>query len=172
MKVLNAILSKNNVNDEKILAIIQEYLPQIIPSTTKARIRGLVFNEIIRDTIINLNLDRTKFEITFEKRCKLNFTAEIPDWVIFEKKTNKSLIGMNQIDLWGGGQQRMRGSHYLLGNKNNTRSCKVLCVICNFRQFKTERTKAFHLFKVGFKRNTICYRRSLYKAITDYFNII
>jgi hypothetical protein len=38
------------------------------------------------------------------------------------------IIGMNQIDLWSGGQQINRGSKYLVNNKHNTEKSK-LCVI-------------------------------------------
>jgi hypothetical protein len=36
-------------------------------------------------------------------------TTEIPDWYILEKSTGKVIIGMNQLDLWSGGQQINRG---------------------------------------------------------------
>ena len=38
---------------------------------------------------------------------------------------------MNQLSLWGGGQQSNRGTKYLVNNKLNTEKSKLLCVVCN-----------------------------------------
>ena len=99
---LSDILEKNNIDEEKIQKILQDYLPQLIPAGTKGVIRGNKFNNIVKQFIINLQLDTERFEICFEKKCKYHFTSEIPDWYILEKSTNKIIIGMNQLDLWKG----------------------------------------------------------------------
>lgn len=76
---------------------------------------------------------------------------------------------MNQLDLWGGGQQLNRGSKYL--NIETRNNIKILCVVCNEIQFKSKATKAYKLFKVGFLNNTLCYLNGLKKIIFDYFEI-
>jgi len=167
---LGNVLEKNT-NEETKQKIIEEYLLELIPAGTKGVIRGNKFNNIVKQFITNLELDTTtRFEICFEKKCELHFTAEIPDWYILEKSTNKIIIGMNQLDLWGGGHQINRGSKYLIDNKHNNENSKLLCVICNEIQFKSKKNKAYKLFETGFKNDTLCYLNNLQNIITSYFN--
>jgi hypothetical protein len=74
-----------------------------------------------------------------------------------EKLTNKIIIGMNQLDLTSGGHQLNRGYKYLIDNKHNKENSKLLCVICNEIQFKSNKNKAYKLFEIGFENNTLCY---------------
>ena len=150
--------------------IIQEYLLQLIPAGTKGVIRGNKFNNIVKQFIAKLELDTYRFEICFEKKCEGHFTTEIPDWYILEKSTNKIIIGMNQLDLWGGGQQLNRGSKYIENNKHNNENSKLLCVVCNEIVFKSKKNKAYKLFETGFENNTLCYLNNLQYIINSYFN--
>ena len=118
IKKLSDVLGKY-IDEETKQKIIQEYLFQLIPAGTKGVIRGNKFNNIVKQFITKLALDTDRFEICFEKKCEGHFTTEIPDWYILEKSTNKIIIGMNQLDLWGGGQQLNRGSKYIENNKKN-----------------------------------------------------
>jgi hypothetical protein len=77
---------------------------------------------------------------------------------------------MNQLDLWGGGQQLNRGSKYILKNKNSE-NCKLLCVVCNKIHLKSNKNKIFNIFKVGFENNTLCYLNNLQNIIYSYFNL-
>ena len=129
------ILTKHNINNETKDAIISDYLIEIIPAGTKGIIRGNKFNKIIEECITNMKLDPDRFEVIFEKQCASCQTTERPDWYVLEKNTSKVIIGMNQLDLWGGGQQHNRGSKYLLDNKINTDKSKLLCVVCNKTKF-------------------------------------
>jgi hypothetical protein len=174
--VKNEIQKLGNVlekytNEETKQKIIEEYILILIPPGTKGVIRGNKFNNIVKQFITKLELDTTpRFEICFEKKCEPHFTAEIPDWYILEKSTNKIIIGMNQLDLWGGGHQINRGSKYLIDNKHNNENSKLLCVICNEIQFKGKKNKAYNLFETGFKNDTLCYLNNLQNIITSYFN--
>lgn len=168
IKKLSDVLEKY-MNEEIKEKIIEEYLLQLIPAGTKGVIRGNKFNNIVKQFITNLELDLERFEICFEKKCEGHFTTEIPDWYILEKSTNKIIIGMNQLDLWGGGQQLNRGSKYIENNKHNTENSKLLCVVCNEIQFKSKKNKAYKLFEIGFKNNTLCYLNNLENIITSYF---
>ena len=167
----NSILKKNEINEEKRNKIIDEFLPDIIPAGTKGAIRGNQFNKIVENFIVNLQLDKDKFDIDFEKKCDGHNTNEKPDWFIKEKLSKKTIIGMNQIDLWTGGAQNNRGSKYLINNINNNEKCKLLCVVCNKTQFKTSRSKSFNFFKVGFENNTLCYLNNLQNIIYSFFNL-
>jgi hypothetical protein len=168
IKKLAEILIK--YTDEEIKEkIIFEYLVQLIPPGTKGVIRGNKFNNIVKQFITKLALDTERFDICFEKKCNTHLTSEKPDWYILEKSTNKILIGMNQLDLWGGGQQLNRGYKYIENNKHNNINSKLLCVVCNEIQFKSK-NKAYKLFKIGFENNTLCYLNNLQNIISSYFN--
>jgi hypothetical protein len=167
IKKLGDILNKY-INEETKQKIIQEYLLQLIPAGTKGVIRGNKFNKLVKQFITKLDLDTNRFEICFEKKCEYHITTEIPDWYILEKSTNKIIIGMNQLDLWGGGQQLNRGSKYIENNKHNNKNSKLLCVICNEIQFKTK-NKAYKLFEIGFDNNTLCYLNNLNHIIISFF---
>jgi len=169
IKKLGDVLEKY-INEEIKQKIIKEYLLQLIPAGTKGVIRGNKFNNIVKKFITNLELDTERFDICFEKKCEGHFTTEIPDWYILEKSTNKIIIGMNQLDLWGGGQQLNRGSKYIENNKHNNENSKLLCVVCNETQFKSKKNKAYKLFETGFKNNTLCYLNNLQNIITSYFS--
>ena len=169
IKKLSELLIKYT-DEETTQKIIQEYLVQLIPAGTKGVIRGNKFNNIVKQFITKLDLDTNRFEICFEKKCDTHFTSEIPDWYILEKSTNKILIGMNQLDLWGGGQQLNRGFKYIENNKHNNINSKLLCVVCNDIQFKSKKNKAYKLFKIDFENNTLCYLNNLENIITSYFN--
>jgi hypothetical protein len=166
---LNHVLMKHT-SENKIQEILRDYLLELIPAGTKGVIRGNKFNHIVKQYITNLELDPLRFETAFEKKCQGYFTTEIPDWYILEKPTNKIIIGMNQLDLWGGGQQLNRGSKYIQTNPHNTETSKLLCVICNRIQFKSQKNKAYQLFKTGFENNTLCYLNNLQNIIYGYFN--
>jgi hypothetical protein len=168
IKKLNNILQK--YIDEKIIKnIIKEYLLSLIPAGTKGVIRGNKFNNIVKKSIEDMKLNENRFQICFEKKCQKHFTTEIPDWYIIEKSTDKIIIGMNQLDLWSGGQQLNRGSKYLENNIHNNINSKLLCVVCNEIQFKSEKSKAYKLFQIGFENNTLCYLKNLHNIIYSYF---
>ena len=169
IKKLGDVLEKY-INEETKQKIIQDYLLQLIPAGTKGVIRGNKFNNIVKNFITKLELDTDRFDICFEKKCQGHLTTEIPDWYILEKSTNKIIIGMNQLDLWGGGQQLNRGSKYIENNKNNNENSKLLCVVCNEIEFKSKKNKAYKLFETGFKNNTLCYLNNLQNIINSYFN--
>jgi len=164
---LELILDKYNIETNKKELILNEYILELIPAGTKGVIRGNKFNSIVKETINNLKLNNERFEICFEKQCQKCITSEIPDWYILEKSTDKVIIGMNQLDLWGGGHQSNRGSKYLI---NNTDKSKLLCVICNQIKFKSNKNKAYKLFEVGYDNDTLCYIKNIESIINKYFN--
>jgi len=169
IKKLSDVLGKY-IDEETKQKIIQDYLLELIPAGTKGVIRGNKFNNIVKQFILKLGLDTSQFEICFEKICEKNLTTEIPDWYILEKSTNKNIIGMNQLDLTSGGHQINRGYKYLIDNKHNNENSKLLCVICNKIEFKSNKNKAYKLFETGFKNNTLCYLNNLKNIITLYFH--
>ena len=167
---LTCVLS-NYIDEENIEKIIHDYSKELIPAGTKGVIRGNRFNKIVEQYINDLNLEKERFDVCFEKICEDHFTSEIPDWYILDKSTKKIIIGMNQLDLWGGGQQLNRGSKYIIKNKYNTENSKLLCVVCNEIEIKSKKNKVYNLFKIGFENDTLCYLNNLHNIIYLYFNL-
>lgn len=166
---MSSILDKH-VGESTKRQIIKEYIFDLIPAGTKGVIRGNKFNEIVRKAITDMNLDSKRFKVCFEKKFDRYFTSEIPDWFIFDKLNDKIIIGMNQLDLWKGGHQINRGSKYIFNNEHNTATSKLLCVICNEIEFKTNNSKTYKLFETGFNNNTLCYLNNLGHIIHSYFS--
>jgi hypothetical protein len=147
--------------------IMNDYKTQLIPPGLKGVVRGNKFNKIVEQYLNSVNLDTTRFNICFEKGHLNHPTSEIPDWYIYEPKTDRIIIGMNQLDLWSGGHQTNRASKYLY--HKNTDSCKLVCVVCNDKQFKSENSKDYKLVKHGFENDTLCYLNNLQNIIVSYF---
>ena len=160
----------HGVDNAIIQPLLNASILDFIPPGTKGVVRGNKFNEIVKNTIKKLKLDEERFQICFEKICESCITTEIPDWYILEKTTSKVIIGMNQLDLWGGGQQINRGSKYLINNKHNTKKSKLLCVVCNKIKLKSNKNKAYKLFKIGYENDTLCYLKNLESIINKFFN--
>ena len=91
---LSCVMRNNDIPEEKITKILNDYLVNLIPPGTKGVIRGNKFNNIIKQFITNMELDEALFEIRFEKKCDAHFTTEIPDWYILEKKNNNRTYSM------------------------------------------------------------------------------
>lgn len=180
--VKNKIKLENEVLD-KFIALIADYplevakniivnerMSQLIPPGTKGVIRGNHFNKIVKNKICSFGLESERFDIQFEKQCPLHQTSEIPDWYILEKETGRAIIGMNQLDLWTGGQQTNRGSKYIINSDYNTQNSKLVCVVCNYTQLKSNKSKEYKLFEIGFQNNTLCYLNNLQTIIDDYYS--
>jgi hypothetical protein len=165
---LKNILEKYNIKEKDM--IINDYLLQLVPAGTKGVIRGNKFNNIVKDTIISIGLDKNRFEIEFEKQYNNCMSDEIPDWYVLEKSTCKIIIGMNQISIFGGGQQLNRGYKYLVDNKLNTDKSKLLCVICNEINFINNKNKIYKLFEIGYSNDTLCYITGIKNIINNFFN--
>lgn len=168
-KLIN-ILKDVGIQDNKITEIKNKYILELIPAGTKGVIRGNKFNQIVKNYITNLKLNKKIYEINFETKCENIETSEIPDWYIKNKKNNKVIIGMNQLDLWNGGHQTNRGSKYLIDCKINNENTKLLCVVCNEIKFKTKKNKAFNFFEIGLKNETLCYLNNLETIIKKFLD--
>lgn len=161
ISVISDILDKQNLEESVKQKILEEYIPELIPPGTKGVVRGNRFNQIVKGYILSLNLG-DEYDIQFEKT--LEESGERPDWYI--KKGGKTLIGMNQIDIWGGGQQLNRGDKYINRECENT---LLVSVICGEKKFKTTDTRAYDLVSRGFNTGRLCYLNGLKRIITEYF---
>jgi hypothetical protein len=169
LHTLGMVLS-THVDEDTSEKIKKDYVRHIIPPGTKGVIRGNKFNRIVKQRICDMGLNPQRYDVKFETRCPSVTTSEKPDWYILDKITSRSIIGMNQMDLWNGGQQLNRGSKYIM-ETINTENNKLLCVVCYEKQFITSKTKAFRLFVRGFSDETMCYLTNLPSIILRYFNL-
>lgn len=169
---LNNILASHKIDETTRNSIIAEYIAELIPPGTKGAIRGVKFNTIVKQFISSLNLDPNVFEIAFEKKPTNVTISEIPDWYILNKSNNRLLIGMNQLDLWSGGQQINRGYKYIVDGFGQTapNQYKLICVVCNDITIKSDKNKVYRLFDVGFRNNALCFLRGLKNIINRYFD--
>ena len=165
-------LEKNlseEISDQGIIdRIIKKEILHLIPAGTKGAIRGNRFNVLVKEHIEQLGLDE-RFEIKFEKHCKTHETDETPDWYIRDKTNDRCVIGMNQLALWGGGQQTNRGSKYI-GYIHNNKNRKLLCVVANEIELKSINNKEYKLFESGFEKNTLCYLKNLENILIEFFD--
>jgi len=143
-----------------------------IPPGTKGAIRGNEFNRIVKDVVTNIVKsfhDKDDYTLKFEEKFR-DSTHEIPDWYIYNKKMDKVLIGMNQIDLWTGGQQTNRGSKYVLNDEfHNSDNQKIVSVVCKYHKLHSKNNKAYHIFHKGFQNDRLCYIGNLHNIINSFF---
>lgn len=165
LSIFRKTLDKYVEDEVTKLNIINDWLPNLVPAGTKGVIRGNQFNQIVKNHILSFNLDSDIYDIQFETQHPDHMMPEKPDWYIYNKINKKIVIGMNQVALWGGGQQENRGSKYIsVNNQYNNEQCKLLCVVCDHIQFKSN-NKTCKMFKIGFENNTICYLNGMHKKI-------
>tara|TARA_B110000211_G_C14050857_1_gene541156 strand:+ start:242 stop:889 length:648 start_codon:yes stop_codon:yes gene_type:complete len=168
-KEFETILTKHQVDDNKTSTIIDDLIPLNIAPGLKGQVRGKRFNDIIQNNIENITfLKDPRYNVEFEKNCPDYDTSEIPDWYIQDNTTNKKMIGMNQLDLWGGGAQSNRGSKYIINNPSSEKS-KFICVIANYIHITSDKNKAYKFLKIGFEKNILCYIKNLEKIIKMHF---
>jgi hypothetical protein len=171
IKNLKLILEKNNINEDKISNILNDYILDLIPAGTKGVTRGLMFNnKIVKEYILDIKLEKDIYEICFEKKYELIKSDEIPDWYILNKINKKIIIGMNQLNISDGGQQLNRGYKYIMNNNYDNEKVKLLCVICNHNNVNKKDTKIYKLFDTGFSNNTLCYIKNLKNIIINFLN--
>lgn len=97
-------------------------------------------------------------------------TRASADWYILQKSSGKVIIGMNQIDLWSGGQQTNRGSKYILNDDfHKNEIVKIISVISKFVKLDSYNNKVFKLFEKGLKLDRLCYVNNLENIIYKFF---
>jgi hypothetical protein len=165
ISLLKKAIISEGVDKEKCDEIIKKYIMSLIPPGTKGVIRGNKFNKIVKSKLLSSKYAEKSdiYDICFEKKHRSIETNEIPDWYIENKITNKVIIGMNQLDLWGGGHQANRGSKYLLNDKLDY---IIICVVCNDVVIKTQRSKVFKLFDSCFEKGTLCYPNQIINSLS------
>lgn len=164
------------IEEDKIKAYMNKAILDLVPPQLKAVIRGNLFNQIVKNFIENLELNNNEFVIEFEKQHPEYECSDKPDFYIYHSLSKKLLVGMNQLDLWNGGQQNNRASKYVtderfhLDHKTDL-DVRFVSIICNFTRLKTNKEKKFKLFKIGFETKRLCYLNGLKDIIHKFFCI-
>lgn len=169
-QTLREKLEKEIEESDKVERILNDILDELIKPGVKGGIKGRKFNELIRIEIEKMKLDKERFTVTFEHKVE---EGENPDWLIEDKVTGKKMVGMNQLDLWTGGEQYNRGDKYVIQQKDISKQSKekIVAVVCNKKKIAKKGTKIYNLFNIGFKNNTLCYIKGLKKIINEFFEI-
>lgn len=168
-KDLNTILRKYKIDETTRNKIINDYSSELVGPGLKGAIRGKAFNILVKKHLEKLySLDKD-YLLVFEKTHPKYFTSQVPDWYLEHIPSNKVIIGMNQVDLWNGGAQRVRGAYYMEQSLNNMETFKFVCVIANYIEIKTKKSYVYNLFNTGFQIGTLCYLNKLKQTITYVF---
>lgn len=173
ISIFTKALEKEKISENSIKNILNDVITQLIPAGTKGVIKGNMFNKIIKEKILSFDkLSKEIYNIEFEKKHEDYITDEIPDFYIYNTKTKKIIIGMNQLDLWSGGAQINRGSKYIVDEeKHSNKNMKLLSVVCNIKKFTSKSNKAFKICSIGFEKNRLCYIKNLENIVYDFFEI-
>jgi hypothetical protein len=154
--------------------VITKLIPYIIPAGVKAKIKGDLFNEIVKSelkkTIKLLKLNTRHYKMFFETPCKE--LQEIPDWTLHDARTNKLLIGYNQIDLWNGGHQLNRGSKYILDDHLHKRLERkgifMVCVVNLPFPSSCKGSKIHNIVTKGHRTKRLIHPRELSRTLKEF----
>lgn len=159
------------IDDErKVQRVLNRILLHIIPAGTKGVVRGLEFNRIIKKLLVGAFDRVSTLWIAFETHAQSTDTDECPDFVITDRRTNKTIIGFNQVDFTRGGAQLNRGFKYVMANKSS-KDVLFLSVICNKVRITKPGTKKFRLYQTGFANKTLCYPKELTSIVASFLQL-
>lgn len=170
IEALTSILLSKNIPENDVKSIINEYTLRLVPAGTKGVVKGNLFNEEVKKRVLSMEFDSKEYEVNFEKNHPDFPCDERPDWYVFRRTDRKIVIGMNQLDLWGGGQQLNRGSKYVLDESKHLNSnVKHLSVLCNYIQLKSVNNKAYKILERGFSTKRVCFLKELPVILLEFF---
>jgi hypothetical protein len=169
INILKNILKNNEIDDNIIHKILNEFILNLIPPGTKGVVRGLKFNLLIKNQIENDFSNNKNLQIKFETNCNEVKTDELPDFYIHNTINKKTIIGYNQVDLIGGGSQINRANKYIIHN-NSTENIKFLSVICNKTKIE-KMSKKYQIFSIGFSKKILCYPKELSEIISTFLEL-
>lgn len=167
MEIVNKVLADAGLNKTERCNASKSLMSLIIPSGTKSTIRGRLFNDIISKEIKKHIRNKRGFGFKMESRHTM--FHEIPDWII--QRNGKTLVGFNQISLFGGGHQLNRASKYILDTNFHKRLTKMnIKMVCVVKDLPIETNgKAMTILKEGIRKKTIYCVGGIKQMIKDYF---
>jgi hypothetical protein len=170
---LNSLIDDiNGISKKKKKEISEVLMPYFYSVGSKSSLRGIRFNKIVSSRI--KNLIRRKSHITFETEKKHKLLFEKVDWVLYNKRTKKTLIGFNQIDLWGGGHQINRGSKYVLDTHLHQtlgrHKIKLVNVVLDAPKTLTVGTKKYNIVNTGVQKKRLFTLKTLSTIIREFID--
>lgn len=165
---IEELMSKHSIEN---MDFIEELLMHSIPASLKANLIGNMFNEIVFHTIEDC-IKEFSPRFVCKREVSIPQLPEKLDFVLYDTKTNRKLIGYNQLDFWGGGHQLNRGDKYIISNtlyNSLPNNIKLICVIHNFTKIKKMGSKKSKVFDYGIQYGRIAYINHLSSIIKDYF---
>lgn len=174
LEEVRGIMRQSRIKVSTSQTLMRKLVPFMIPAGVKAKVRGDAFNSIVAKEL-KKSIKRCKVSSTclrLEEACK--HVYEIPDWTLYNRKTNQMLIGYNQIDLWGGGHQINRASKYVLDDCLHRRlqrqGIKIVCVVHAKLPTNTKKdSKMEAICRTGCDKKRIIYREDLYDLVFDFY---
>jgi len=149
------LLKKHKIKN--LDSLMTDLLPFITPVGAKSNAHGHAFNKIVCQEIQKICAKKKYLNFTAEYKHKM--FHERLDWIITNKKTNNTICGYNQIDLWSGGHQLNRGSKYVLDDHLHTRlkrrGLTLVNIVLDGPQRLNKNTKVFKIISHGVKKNRL-----------------
>jgi hypothetical protein len=135
-----------------------------VPPGTKSHVRGSKFNDIIANEV-----KRKAGGLDFQREKKHSFFHEIPDWIV--TKGRKTLVGYNQVSLFGGGHQLNRASKYILDDtfhaKLSKNNIKMVCIVRDVPH--VGKGKSFHILSTGIVKKRLYCIGGIGALLNEYF---
>lgn len=126
---LDKILAEEGVPARKRETLSRRLLCMLVPAGTKGAVRGRIFNKMVEREISKALGRRRGVGFSVEEAHPL--FQEIPDWVL--RKGKSTLVGFNQVSLFGGGHQLNRGGKYVtdetLHRRLARRGVRMVCIV-------------------------------------------
>lgn len=164
-------LKMKEFTDEQIANILEVVADRVVPAGTIGVVRGLEFNRIVRERIIQ-HFSDANHDVEFETICPGFKTLERPDWWLRHKESDAYVIGFNQVDLWSGGAQLNRAGRYILSEESYRLppNVKILCVVC--AHTRPRKGKTLQVFQMGIIHKRLCYTGNLAQCIQGHLNVM
>lgn len=132
MARLDRILAEEGLTSRKREVLSRRLVCMLVPAGTKGAVRGRLFNKMVEGEVSRALGRRRGVSFSVEKAHPL--FQEIPDWVLH--KNNKTLVGFNQVSLFGGGHQVNRGGKYVMDDTLHRRlarrGVRMVCIVKDF----------------------------------------
>lgn len=163
---LDDVLRSEGISAAKRDRLAKKLLHMFVPAGTKGAVRGHMFNKIIEKKIRSALTKKHGWRFATEEKHPL--FQEIPDWTL--RKGRKTLVGFNQVSLFGGGHQINRGGKYIMDDTLHNRLCKknvrMVCIVNKMPIRKTG--KAWDIMSKGMSSKRLFTPNKIKKLVDEF----
>lgn len=167
---IKMILMSHGISFLKSSIIVKQLFPYIVPAGVKSKIKGDVFNRLVKDKLeyITKRSPIHRLQVYFETPCVE--CQEIPDWYIEDTTRKRLYIGYNQIDMWSGGHQVNRCGKYVMDDTLHRRlgrkGIRMICVVAKDIPLHAH-TKVACMLRKGVSTKRLCHISDLEKTLSS-----